>query len=158
MKGGRPEIYTPTLASAVLARLSEGESLRSICRDEEMPARATVYAWVLENTNGFSGQYSRARELQAHALADDLLEIADNGTNDWMKRNDADNPGWAVNGEHINRSRLRFDARRWAASKILPKVYSDRVQQALTGEDGGPVVTEVRYTWAPRPKEEKPDG
>jgi hypothetical protein len=130
---GRPPIYDPGKAEAVLLRLADGESLRSICREEGMPSRPTVYSWVLDDIDGFASRYARAREIQAHALADDVADIADNGSNDWMKRNDPENPGWQANGEHIQRSRLRFDARRWAAAKILPKVYGDKVQQEHSG-------------------------
>jgi hypothetical protein len=51
-----------------------------------------------------------------------------------MERNDPDNPGWQANGEHLQRSRLRFDARRWLASKIMPKVYGDRITQEIEGD------------------------
>ena len=140
---GRPTAYSVEMGQAILSRLAEGESLRAICRSEDMPARSTVYAWVMDDVDGFSGQYARAREMQAHSLADDQVDIADNGSNDWMERNDPDNPGWQANGEHLQRSRLRFDARKWAASKILPKVYSDRIQQEVTGADGAPVQIET---------------
>lgn len=139
---GRPAIHTPELARVILRRLADGESLRSICRSEEMPDRSTVYDWVLDDVAGFSRQYARVREMQAHAFADEQLDIADNGSNDWMQRNDPDNPGWIANGEHIQRSRLRFDARRWAASKILPKVYGDRVDLNHTGRVD---ITKVPY-------------
>jgi hypothetical protein len=138
----RPTIHTPELARSILKRLADGESLRSICRAEEMPDRSTVYDWVLDDVDGFSRQYARVREMQAHALADDQVDIADNGSNDWMERNDPDNPGWLANGEHIQRSRLRFDARRWAASKILPKVYGDRVD---VNHGGGVNIVHAPY-------------
>lgn len=136
---GRPTIYSQTLAAIILDRLAEGESLRSICRDAEMPSRPTVYGWMLDNVQGFSAQYARAREMQAHALADETLQIADDGSNDWMERNDPDNPGWIANGEHIQRSRLRVDARKWAASKILPKVYGDKT--TIAGDPNAPLYT-----------------
>jgi hypothetical protein len=127
-----------------------------------MPSRPTVYGWVLDNEDGFSSKYARAREIQAHSLADDQVEIADNGSNDWMERNDPENPGWLANGEHLQRSRLRFDARKWAASKILPKVYGDKVTQEHTGADGGPIQlqaidrppNETREQWIARRRAE----
>lgn len=140
---GRPTIFSLEMASIILGRLANGESLRSVCRDEAMPDRSTVYGWALDNIEGFSSQYARAREMQAHALADDILEIADDGTNDWMRRNDPENPGWQANGEHLQRSKMRQDARKWNAAKILPKVYGDRVQQEHVGPDGGPVKFET---------------
>lgn len=148
---GRPRIYAIETAEIILDRLADGESLSSICRSEEMPSRPSVHGWILDDIDGFAAKYARAREIQAHVLADDLVAIADDGSNDWMKRNDPENPGWQANGEHIQRSRLRFDARKWAASKILPKVYSDRVQNQQLDKDGNPtdpVVPVVKVTFS----------
>jgi hypothetical protein len=141
-----PNPYTQGIAAAILKRLADGESLRAICRTDGMPDRSTVYGWVLDDYEGFASQYARAREMQAHSLADDQVEIADDGSNDWMQRNDPDNPGWQANGEHLQRSRLRFDARKWAASKILPKVYGDKIQQEHTGADGAPLIPALTVT------------
>jgi hypothetical protein len=98
-----------------------------------MPEGPTVRNWALDNKEGFFPQYARAREIQAYAVADELLEIADDGRNDWMERNG----GCELNGEHVQRSRLRIDARKWHLSKILPKVYGDRPAEDTKDEDGG---------------------
>jgi hypothetical protein len=47
--------------------------------------------------------------------------------------------GWEQNGEHIQRSRVRIDTRKWLLSKMLPKVYGDKTEVAVTGADRGPV-------------------
>lgn len=69
-------------------------------------------------------------------MADELLEVADDARNDWMERQD-DNGGssWKVNGEHIQRSRLRVDTRKWMLSKALPKVFGDKITQTVEGGD-----------------------
>lgn len=139
MPAGRPRAYDPQVADSILERLAGGESLNSICRDPETPARSTVLSWVLDDTDGFSAKYARARVIQAHSLVDDLNDIADDGTNDWMERNSPGSPGWVANGEHIQRSRLRYDARKWAASKILPKTYGDKLDVEVAGKNGGPI-------------------
>lgn len=135
---GRPSDYSPELANAICLRLADGESLRSICRSEEMPDKSTVFRW-LDVHPVFCDQYARAREAQADALADEILEIADDARNDWMQRNHEDDPGWVANGEHVQRSRLRIDTRKWIASKLKPKKYGERLSTELTGPDGGPV-------------------
>ena len=139
---GRPTIYSEELALIILERISDGESLRSICKAEGMPGRTTVYRWSLDNVEGFRDRFTRAREMRAYMLEDDMTEISDDGTNDWMERNDPDNPGWQVNGEHLQRSRLRVDTRKWIASKILPKVYGEKVTQQFVGANDGPVQYE----------------
>lgn len=140
MAGGRPTDYTQHLADVLCARLAEGESLRTVCRDEGMPCKATVFMWMRTNAE-FLDQYTRAKQESADALIDDILDIADDGTNDWMEKNDAEGNcvGYQLNGEHVQRSRLRVDARKWLAEKLKPKKYGQKVQQELTGADGGPI-------------------
>lgn len=128
MPVGRPSKFTPKLAADICARLATGESLRSICRDEGMPSDSTVRQWALDDVQGFSAQYARARDLGLDAMADEVFDIADDGRNDWIEREDKrGNPYVALNDEAIARSRLRFDARRWYLSKLAPKRYGDRI-------------------------------
>ena len=137
MTMGRPSTYSDEMADAICERLADGESLRSICRDEGMPDKATVFRWLAAN-EVFRDQYARAREAQADALFDDVLEIADDARNDWMVRNGDDDLGWQMNGEHIQRSRVRIDARKWMAGKLRPKVYGDKI--AVGGADDLPAI------------------
>jgi hypothetical protein len=123
---GRPSSYTDEVSQAIISQLAEGRTLREVCRDEGMPPESTVRGWVLDDVNGFSAQYARAREIGYQAMADELLEVADDGRNDWMEREGENNEGWQVNGEHLGRSRLRVDTRKWLLSKALPKVYGDK--------------------------------
>lgn len=97
-----------------------------------MPNKKTVLRW-LGHHEEFSAQYARAREDQADSLAEECLDIADNASNDWMERNDPNNPGWVANGEHTQRSRLRLDARKWFASKVAPKKYGEKLDLSHSG-------------------------
>jgi hypothetical protein len=133
---GRLTEYTPEIANEILGRISAGESLRAICAPEEMPAPSTVCLWVVEDREGFAEQYTRARQLQAQILADELFDISDDGTNDWMERLDPENggvTGWKENGEALQRSRLRVDTRKWYLSKVLPKIYGDKIHTEHSG-------------------------
>ncbi len=133
---GRPTRYTPEVAADICTRLAEGESLRSICKDNAMPGLRTVMGWLFDGDHEeFSQQYARAREAQAEVRADEIVDIADDASNDFT----TDENGKAVvDHEHIQRSRLRIDTRKWIASKLLPKRYGDKLQH--TGPGGGPVV------------------
>jgi hypothetical protein len=103
-KPGPAPIFNDPLADAILERLSSGESLRSICQTPGMPNRVTVLRWVANDVEGFAALYDRAREMQAHSMAEDILDIADDGRNDWMRANAADDARWVLNGENIQRS------------------------------------------------------
>lgn len=129
---GRPSDYTPELTALICSRIADGESVRSICRDEAMPDKATLYRW-LQAHEAFRDLYARAKEDSADALADDILEISDDARNDWMARHGEDDAGWQANGEHIQRSRLRVDSRKWIASKLKPKKYGEKIEQTHTG-------------------------
>jgi len=132
---GRPTIFNPDVASRILARLMDGESLRSICLDDEMPCRSSVHVWLSANAD-FMDQYAKAREFQADTIFDEILDIADDGSNDWMERRDENggNIGWKENGEAISRSRLRVDARKWMAGKMRPKKYGEKLDLDVTGD------------------------
>jgi hypothetical protein len=125
---GRPSRFSKTVADHICAKLAEGLTLREVCREDGTPSESTVRTWVLEDRDGFYAQYARAREIGYHTMADELIEISDNGKNDWMLRNGKDEPGYEANGEHLQRSRLRVDTRKWMLSKALPKIYGDKTQ------------------------------
>lgn len=133
-KRGPPSKYNQALAAEICERLANGESLRSICRDEHMPSDFAVRNWVIHDVEGFASHYTRARDAGLDVLADEVLEIADDGTNDWMEKHGKNGGTFiAENGEAMARSRLRFDARRWYLSKLAPKRYGDRQAVELSG-------------------------
>lgn len=142
MPVGRPSKYTEDLAERICLELTDGRSLRSICNEEEWaPDISTVMRWLYSKEE-FRIHYARAREQQAELMADELLDIADDGTNDWMERTKRDGTTETVpDHEHINRSRLRVDTRKWVASKLLAKKYGDKL--AVTDPDGNQAVVRV---------------
>lgn len=141
-KAGRPTKFNEQLALDICTRLVEGESLRSICRDPAMPALSSVFLWIANpnhyvNDEPFSEQYAKARLFQAEAMADELLDIADDASNDWMKREGKDKEeSWVQNGEAVNRSRLRVDTRKWVAERMAAKKYGVKKQVDHTSSDG----------------------
>ncbi len=93
----------------------------------------------VDDHKGFSTQYARARDIGLDVMADEILEISDDGSNDWMERLDKDGEatGLQLNREHVQRSRLRVDTRKWILGKLAPKRYGDKLQH--TGDGGGPI-------------------
>ena len=126
---GRHSEFTQEIADVICERIADGESLRSICKDEDMPNKATVFKWLAAQKE-FSDQYARARESQAETMADEILAIADDGVNDTYLDDDGNE---RTNHDVIARSRLRVDARKWLASKLAPKKYGEKVQTELSG-------------------------
>jgi hypothetical protein len=142
MPAGRPSLYSQELAARICEQLASGKSLRTVCKADGMPDMSTVFLWIQRHTE-FSHQYARAKEEAADALAEEILDIADDGANDWIETNDPDNPGYKANGEHIQRSRLRVDTRKWYASKLKPKKYGEKIDVDHSGSLSLQVVTGV---------------
>lgn len=113
-KRGRPEIYTTELGDLICLRIAMGESLRQICADEDMPGRWSVNIWK-NNKPEFGKKYREARQDQADVYAELGLEEA-------LKS--------AATPTDVMRARLAFDAYRWAAGKLHPANYGDKVQHS----------------------------
>lgn len=136
MATGRPSKFTSKIADDICKRIAEGESLRSICREDQMPVISTVMKWLLEaDKRGFSEQYEIACNARAELMFEELLEIADDGTNDYTKKERADGETYMVlDAEHVQRSRLRVDTRKWYLSKVLPKKFGEKLDVSSLGE------------------------
>ena len=134
----RQSEYTQEVADAICERLSEGEPLRQICRDDAMPAWRTVYDWK-DAHEDFAARIARAREAGHDAIASECLDIADETAFDTLIGENGDRP----NTEWISRSKLRIETRLKLLAKWDPKRYGDKITQEVTGANGGAVDMNV---------------
>lgn len=114
---------------------SSNKSINTIIKEFNLPDYTTVRDWI-RNNNEFSHKYTCAKEDQADFLAEEIIEIADDTSQDTIDVELGD--GIVVqkeNREYINRSRLRIDARKWVASKLKPKTYGDKIDHTTNGKD-----------------------
>jgi hypothetical protein len=119
---GRP-VYSDELAETICQRIANGEGLRAICRDDDMPGRQTVLDWLNdEKYAAFRAKYARAREAQADFLDEAMADVADNAT-----------------PENVQVARLRVDTMKWRASKLAPKKYGDKLDATIGNPDGTPI-------------------
>ena len=133
-RGGMSRIRNAENAVIVCAKIAEGFTIRQIARDLDC-TKSAITLWIAEDA-AFAAQYARAKEAQAEHFAEEIAAIADDGTNDWMEREGITVP----DHEHIQRSKLRVDTRKWLMSKMLPKKYGDKSTTEITGADGAPLV------------------
>lgn len=120
-------------ANVICARLAEGESLRSVCRDDGMPSEAAVRAWALDDVADFAAQYARARELGYEAQAERIIELSDECRIGKKVTRKANGDVEEIEGDMVERSRLQIDARKWILAKMLPKKYGDKLDLNHSG-------------------------
>lgn len=128
--------YSQEIGDKICQRIAEGESLRAICQEQEFPSREMIYRWLREGVKddappelkAFCDQYARAREDQAETYAEQVIEIADNASDDI-----GEGARPVIRQHVINRARLMIDTRKWAAGKLYPKKYGERVHQEHSG-------------------------
>lgn len=133
-KAGRPSSFTQEVADRICVEIATtSKSLKTICSLDDMPDAATVMRWLRDN-EAFRDQYTRAKEEQADFLAEEIIEISDDGTNDYMTITKGDQTYNVEDREVTNRSKLRVEARKWIASKLKPKKYGEKIDMTSGGE------------------------
>lgn len=129
---GRPPADQAKL-DAICAMIAEGISLRKACSRPGMPTVSTVLLRAVKD-KAFSEQYRRARLQQADVWFDEIADIADDGSNDWMERQTRSGETIAVlNHEHVTRSKLRIDARLKIIALMNPKKYGEKLDVNQAG-------------------------
>jgi len=141
--GGRPGKDWTAIRRDLLQMIATSNKSLKKCLNEINPkynekvAVITVFDWIHDNPE-FAKQYARAKEEQADYLADEMLDIADDRSEDeiFIEADDASGKTAkrVCNKEFINRSRLRVDTRKWLASKLKPKKYGEKVDVTSGGE------------------------
>lgn len=137
-KRGAPSKYSATRAEKICNEIMDGRSLRSICTDPGMPDKSTVMRWLASNDE-FVALYTAAKAIQAEGFADELIAIADTpqeGTKIVKKGRKVE----VTTGDMIDHRKLQISSRQWVIERILSKKYGTKIQQEITGRDGGPVV------------------
>jgi hypothetical protein len=119
-KQGAPSTYRVELGQEIVTRLANGQSLHSICKLEHMPHISTIYDWIGKEPS-FAEHYGRAREHAAHTLFDQMIDIADDSSNDLLEDGSANNAA-------IARARLQIETRARVAGKLCARVYGERVE------------------------------
>lgn len=129
---GRPTSFSPELGDAICLHLAEGKTLRKIAEMDGMPAVSSILLWVVKGFRGdeaykaFSEQYALAREAQSEMFMDEVVEIADDDSEDYRELGDGDCPRIVVNHEHISRSKVRIETRLKVAEKFAAKRYGPK--------------------------------
>lgn len=126
---------SPENADTICEMIANRYTLRQIAREIGLSSQSRIMEWV-QSDPIFAERYARAMELRVEAFADEIVEISDDGANDWMEREGKAD----LNGEHIQRSKLRVDTRKWLMAKMAPKKYGEKITAEHTGADGKDLI------------------
>jgi hypothetical protein len=123
--------------TACAAVATSDKGLKRICdalreNDTTFPAQRTIRTWMDESEE-YKAQYARAKEAQADFIFEQILDIADDDSDDELFTEDGKR---VLNSEFVQRSKLKIEARKWVVSKLLPKKYGDKIEQTLQNPDG----------------------
>lgn len=117
------QILSPELFARICDMISEGKSLRSICKMSGMPNKSTFFEW-LKRDEKLAAQYAEAQQARAEHYFDEIIDIADSKSDP-------------------QKTRVQIDARKWVLARMNPKKYGDKFTQELTGPDGGQLVVKI---------------
>ena len=134
---------TPEVETRIIEGLCDGIPLRELCRQDGMPSWRTVYDWISADEE-LAARIAHARELGFDAIAEDILDIADDGTNDWVERKRQDGSVDVVmDSEHVQRSKLRIETRLKLLAKWSPSKYGEKQTVDVGNKPGETLKAEV---------------
>lgn len=135
-------MYSEEKAARVCSLLEDGWSLRKAAEDIGLTAAGVLY-WTKRHPE-FAKQYARAREIGYMLLAEEILSISDEADAKAVMGPDGETQEGRFDATAVARNRLRVDTRKWMLSKMLPKVYGDKIEATLeAGETVQRIVREL---------------
>tara|TARA_R110000824_G_scaffold55742_3_gene153347 strand:- start:331 stop:750 length:420 start_codon:yes stop_codon:yes gene_type:complete len=129
MAAGQPTKYSLELGDLICEQIATtNKGMATICKMFEI-GYITHINW-LRTHEEYLNNYVRAKKEQAQLLAEEIIEISDDRSNDLLDGE----YGKVGNSTAVQRDKLRSDNRKWIASKLLPKKYGDKIEVENTGE------------------------
>lgn len=128
------KVYNDEIAAKICEEIAtSSKGLRAICAELELCYATVVTVWLKNDKHPFFSLYHAAKVMQMDFMAEEIITISDDASNDAMIIGDGENERIVPNTEFIARSKLRTDNRRWLMSKLNTK-YADKTQQEHSGE------------------------
>jgi hypothetical protein len=118
---------------AILQRVINGEGIATICRDASMPSKAIVFRWLAAN-EAFRQAYKVAAELRGEHIFEEALEIANQQPPRVIVQTGENTTESRVDAGAVQHAKLKIDTLKWAASKLNPKRYGDKIDVTSGGD------------------------
>ena len=131
-KPADPRAFNDEVFQTICDRMADGQGLREICEDPQMPSRQTFLRWIEKDT-GRQNRYQAAREALMDWYGEEILTIAWDSSKDTIPA-DGKKPARCDN-EWVNRSRLKVDTLKFLMAKLHPKRYGDRLPESEGARD-----------------------
>jgi hypothetical protein len=134
--------YSLDLVTRICERVAQGEFLKRICGEPDMPHFTTFYDWMRQYPEAARIYRDLAWVVRAHGFVDEILALVDEapervtvtyGEGEERRTETRIDPAW------VNLQRLRADKRQWVASRLCSE-YGDRVSAEITGKGGAPIA------------------
>lgn len=132
-------VLKPELQEEIINRLSDGEPLRKICRDDHMPNWATVYR-LMDADSDFKQRIAHAREIGEEAISQDILAIADTPV-EGIETEESENGIKTKRSDMLGHRKLQIETRLKLLAKWNPKKWGDRMQHANDPEN--PLIANI---------------
>ena len=140
-KLGRPTDYTVELAEKICERIAQGNSMRKVCRDDDMPAISSVFSWFRVHPE-FAEQYARACSERSEAHHEGLMDLGDEA----LELAQYVDP--KASNAVVQAVKLKADNLKWSMSKMQPKKYGEKLDVTSGGKPipilGGTSVHEIQ--------------
>lgn len=125
-KMGRPSDYSQEIAQLICEKVSEGMTIRKICKLPGFPSKVTFFAWRHQHED-FARAYALAKQCYAEDIFDENIEIADNVAKEIAKSKDDD----GTKAAKVRAAKLRIDTRFTTSSRLSPHKYGLRAIEPL---------------------------
>lgn len=128
-KAGQKIRYHPKLGEAICRAISNGMTLTQVCKALKV-RRFAILQWARQRPE-FGVAYRAAREALVECWADDVIDIADDKTDDLIEFNGQLVP----NSNAVKRSELKIKTRQWVMKSVVPRMYGDKpVDDTVSGK------------------------
>lgn len=141
--------YSPEEREAIIQHICEEiAKKRSVFRileeDEGMPRYATLMRWRAQSET-VREQLTQAREDALEAVIEEIIEISDDAKHDaYLKHDKNGKPYAAIDGDCVQRAKLRVYAREKVAQMLAPRRFG--VQRMDVTSGGEKISNETNVT------------
>lgn len=130
-----PVEYSPELADEILEAVAHSRfGLAQLCaaHRDDWPGERQIWRWR-HLVPGFAERWQEAKERQAAWMAYEAIAVAydDSGDAEIVRRQDG-SEDVRLNAEFAARSKLKAETLRWAAGKLAPRDWGEKVQVDAT--------------------------